>query len=194
MSLRNRKVASKCFECSDSFVSSTLPCFFRASLSRSRSTSTLSSRSSLVSRTNREPRRAQSKIWLISSPLPFFPDCRNPQTFQQGLLLISTLARLVPALVLQNVLPIFISVGANAVQRDDAYTFRVVEKVRSLRLPLSSLRIIVTRHAHWLHHLLPNQTIESIIPVMISQRREETADRLQLWNRSSSPFFHVVEG
>lgn len=42
---------------------------------------------------------------------------------------MSSLARLVPDLVLQNLLPIFISVGANAVQRDDAYTFRVVERV-----------------------------------------------------------------
>lgn len=73
-----------------------------------------------------------SSLIFLRSSLAASPtsDCRNPQTFQQGLLLVSALARLVPGQVLQNVLPIFISVGANAVQRDDAFTFNVVEKVR----------------------------------------------------------------
>lgn len=75
---------------------------------------------------NMYPAVSQRAVLITYSPT----DCRNPQTFHQGLLLISNLARIKPALVLQNVLPIFISVGANAVQRDDAYTFRVVEKVR----------------------------------------------------------------
>lgn len=114
----------------------------------------------------------------------FRADCRNPQTFQQGLLLISTLARLVPALVLQNVLPIFISVGANAVQRDDAYTFRVVEKVRRIAFSLLSFGSVADQGL-----LLTFQTIESIIPVMISQRREETSDRLAFWNGSSRRLF-----
>lgn len=59
-------------------------------------------------------------------------DTKNPQTFQQALLLISQFARLAPLVVLQNALPIFVSVGAHTSQRDDAFTFQVVEKVRLL--------------------------------------------------------------
>lgn len=61
-------------------------------------------------------------------------DTKNPQTFQQALLLISQFSRLAPLVVLQNALPIFVSVGAHTSQRDDAFTFQVVEKVRFLFL------------------------------------------------------------
>ncbi|CED85640.1 Uncharacterized conserved protein [Phaffia rhodozyma] len=81
-------------------------------------------------------------------------DSKNPQTFQQGLVLVSNFARFSPAVVLQNALPIFISVGAHTLQRDDDHTFLVVEK-----------------------------TIESILPVMVDQFKSQTSNRSALWNQ-----------
>lgn len=53
----------------------------------------------------------------------------NPRTAQRALLVASELARLIPDAVLHNVMPIFTFMGASDFQRDDAYTFGVVEKV-----------------------------------------------------------------
>jgi U3 small nucleolar RNA-associated protein 10 len=53
----------------------------------------------------------------------------NPQTFHQALLLMATLAKLAPDSVLHNVMPVFTFMGANVFQRDDSYSFRVVQKV-----------------------------------------------------------------
>ena len=53
----------------------------------------------------------------------------NPQTFNQALLLVATLARLTPETVLRNVMPVFTFMGSNVFHRDDAYSFRVVQKV-----------------------------------------------------------------
>lgn len=55
----------------------------------------------------------------------------NPQTYQQALLLLAQLGPLVPDQLVHNVMPIFTFMGANVLQRDDAYSLRVVEKVRT---------------------------------------------------------------
>jgi len=44
----------------------------------------------------------------------------------------SELARLIPDAVLHNIMPIFTFMGASDFQRDDAYSFGVVEKVSLL--------------------------------------------------------------
>ena len=53
----------------------------------------------------------------------------NPQTFNQALLLIASLAKLVPEAVLQTVMPVFTFMGSNVLHRDDSYSFNVVRKV-----------------------------------------------------------------
>jgi hypothetical protein len=54
----------------------------------------------------------------------------NPQTFNQGLLLLSRLAHLAPESVLHNVMPIFTFMGSNVFHRDDEYSFNVIRQVR----------------------------------------------------------------
>jgi U3 small nucleolar RNA-associated protein 10 len=54
----------------------------------------------------------------------------NPQTFHQVLLLIAHLAPLAPDAALHHVMPVFTFMGAHVLHRDDAYSFRVVQKVR----------------------------------------------------------------
>ncbi|KZT03292.1 uncharacterized protein LAESUDRAFT_744673 [Laetiporus sulphureus 93-53] len=75
----------------------------------------------------------------------------NLQTFHQALLLIAGLARLAPEAVLHNITPVFTLMGTNVFHRDDAYSFRVVQK-----------------------------TIESIVPVMISSLKAAHSDHLDL--------------
>ncbi|EST04888.1 BP28, C-terminal domain protein [Kalmanozyma brasiliensis GHG001] len=53
----------------------------------------------------------------------------NPQTFQHALLLLSKIAIIAPEAVLHNVMPIFTFVGSTVLQRDDAFSFSVVERV-----------------------------------------------------------------
>lgn len=61
-----------------------------------------------------------SRLWKAST---------NPRTSQRALLVTSELARLIPDAVLHNIMPIFTFMGANDFQRDDAYSFGIVEKV-----------------------------------------------------------------
>ncbi|KAI0295094.1 armadillo-type protein [Multifurca ochricompacta] len=72
----------------------------------------------------------------------------NPQTFHQALLLIASLARVVPKSVLHNIMPIFTFMGSDVFHRDDNHSFRVVQK-----------------------------TIDSIIPLMVSSLKEKYASR-----------------
>lgn len=82
----------------------------------------------------------------------------NPRTSQRALLVAAELARLIPDAVLHNVMPIFTFMGSADLQRDDAYTFGVVEK-----------------------------TVKSIVPVLISSLRETAASTgLDLWNAASA--------
>lgn len=59
----------------------------------------------------------------------------NPQTFQHALLLLSKIASIAPDAVLHNVMPIFTFVGSTVLQRDDAFSFSVVEKVLKSIIP-----------------------------------------------------------
>ena len=59
----------------------------------------------------------------------------NPQTFQHALLLLSKIANIAPEAVLHNVMPIFTFVGSTVLQRDDAFSFSVVEKVLQSIVP-----------------------------------------------------------
>ncbi|ORX37624.1 hypothetical protein BD324DRAFT_650190 [Kockovaella imperatae] len=79
----------------------------------------------------------------------------NPRTSQRSLLVISELARFIPESVLHNVMPIFTFMGASDFQRDDAYSFSVVEK-----------------------------TISKIIPVLISSLKTKDLDRLELYKEA----------
>ncbi|KAF7326662.1 U3 small nucleolar RNA-associated protein 10 [Mycena venus] len=76
----------------------------------------------------------------------------NPQTFNQALLLMATLARLAPDSVLHNVMPVFTFMGSNVFHRDDSYSFKVVQK-----------------------------TIDSIVPVMVSSLKNAHTARLDLY-------------
>ncbi|KAJ6463475.1 hypothetical protein C8R45DRAFT_840925 [Mycena sanguinolenta] len=76
----------------------------------------------------------------------------NPQTFNQALLLMATLARLAPDSVLHNVMPIFTFMGSNVFHRDDSYSFKVVQK-----------------------------TVDSIVPVMVSSLKSAHSVRLDLY-------------
>ncbi|KAF7373573.1 U3 small nucleolar RNA-associated protein 10 [Mycena sanguinolenta] len=76
----------------------------------------------------------------------------NPQTFNQALLLMATLARLAPDSVLHNVMPIFTFMGSNVFHRDDSYSFKVVQK-----------------------------TVNSIVPVMVSSLKSAHSARLDLY-------------
>ncbi|TIA89581.1 hypothetical protein E3P99_02017 [Wallemia hederae] len=83
---------------------------------------------------------------------------KNPQTFQQALLLISTLAKLAPDNVLHNVMPIFTFMGANILQRDDSFSFNVVQK-----------------------------TIEGVVPVVVDSMKSQAKDQESLM-KASKPF------
>ncbi|KAK7688534.1 hypothetical protein QCA50_008072 [Cerrena zonata] len=72
----------------------------------------------------------------------------NPQTFNQALLLMASLARLAPEAVLLNIMPIFTFMGSNVFHRDDSYSFRVVQKTIDSIVPvmISSLKISNSQH------------------------------------------------
>ncbi|KAK7055439.1 U3 small nucleolar RNA-associated protein 10 [Favolaschia claudopus] len=76
----------------------------------------------------------------------------NPQTFNQALLLMATLARLAPDSVLHNVMPVFTFMGSNVFHRDDSYSFKVVQK-----------------------------TIDCIVPVMVSSLKKTHSTRSDLY-------------
>lgn len=69
----------------------------------------------------------------------------NPRTSQRALLVASELARLIPDAVLHNIMPIFTFMSVSDLQRDDAYSFGVVEKVRKTSMFLSALLIDLDR-------------------------------------------------
>ncbi|KAF7977911.1 hypothetical protein HWV62_2480 [Athelia sp. TMB] len=85
----------------------------------------------------------------------------NTQTFHQALLLMADLARLTPESVLHNIMPVFTFMGSNVFHRDDTYSFRVVQ-----------------------------QTVNSIVPVMVSSLKSKHVDRLELCI-ASRDFLHI---
>lgn len=76
----------------------------------------------------------------------------NPQTFNEALLLMASLARFAPESVLHNVMPIFTFMGSNVFHRDDSYSFKVVQN-----------------------------TINSIVPVMVSSLQAKYSKGLELY-------------
>ncbi|KAM0756059.1 hypothetical protein T439DRAFT_308506 [Meredithblackwellia eburnea MCA 4105] len=80
--------------------------------------------------------------------LDFMRSSTNPQTAQQSLLLLAKLGPLVPDQLVHNVMPIFTFMGANVLQRDDAYSLRVVE-----------------------------QTLESIVPSLVKSLKKSARSR-----------------
>ena len=72
----------------------------------------------------------------------------NPQTSHQALLLLAQLGPLVPDQLVHNVMPIFTFMGANVLQRDDAYSLRVVDR-----------------------------TLESIVPALVKSVKRSTTTR-----------------
>lgn len=91
----------------------------------------------------------------------------NPRTSQRALLVASELARLIPEAVLHNAMPIFTFMGASELQRDDAYSFGVVEKVS---------------HDTMARMAKPDpQTVERIVPVMTRSLRAKAKSKLALY-------------
>lgn len=95
----------------------------------------------------------RSRVTLVASQSPLItslppPASNNPQTYHQALLLLAQLGPLVPEQLVHNVMPIFTFMGANVLQRDDAYSLRVVEK-----------------------------TLESIVPALVKSTKRSSADR-----------------
>lgn len=72
--------------------------------------------------------RADMVVNVIKTPC-------NPQTFQQALLLLSTMGDVIPEVVLHNAMPVFTFVGSTMLQRDDDYSFVVIEKTLQSVLP-----------------------------------------------------------
>jgi U3 small nucleolar RNA-associated protein 10 len=58
----------------------------------------------------------------------------NPQTFHQVLLLIAHMAPFARESVMHHIMPIFTFMGLNVFHRDDAYSFRVVQKVGAFQI------------------------------------------------------------
>ena len=72
-------------------------------------------------------------------PLPCQPLCTpacfvcradsvSPQTRSSALVLLSTMAALLPERVLTHLMPVFQFMGATALAREDSYTFFIVQK------------------------------------------------------------------
>lgn len=53
---------------------------------------------------------------------------------------MASLARIAPDAVLHNVMPIFTFMGSNVFHRDDTYSFRVVQKVRTPELNVAACK------------------------------------------------------
>ncbi|ORX53545.1 hypothetical protein DM01DRAFT_1322487 [Hesseltinella vesiculosa] len=75
----------------------------------------------------------------------------NPQTHNQALLLMATIASVFPERVLHNIMPVFTFMGANVMRLDDNYSFQVIQ-----------------------------QTLEKVIPPLVAVRRLETTDATAL--------------
>ncbi|KAE8226414.1 hypothetical protein CF319_g1002 [Tilletia indica] len=76
---------------------------------------------------------------------------QNPQTFQQALVLLNRIATINQDLVLHNVMPIFTFVGSSMLQRDDSYSFEIVQQTLQSIIPayVQSLRSINQNGSHF---------------------------------------------
>ncbi|KAI8846073.1 hypothetical protein BC829DRAFT_419419 [Chytridium lagenaria] len=59
----------------------------------------------------------------------------NPQTHNAALLLLASLAKLLPDSVLVNTIPVFTFMGANVMRRDDNYSFFVIQQTLEVIVP-----------------------------------------------------------
>ncbi|KAI8974658.1 hypothetical protein BDB01DRAFT_853710 [Pilobolus umbonatus] len=59
----------------------------------------------------------------------------NPQTHNQALLLMATIASMYPECVLHNIMPVFTFMGANVLRQDDNYSFQVIQQTLEKILP-----------------------------------------------------------
>ncbi|KAL9551329.1 hypothetical protein MBANPS3_004308 [Mucor bainieri] len=59
----------------------------------------------------------------------------NPQTHNQALLLMATIASVFPETVLHNIMPVFTFMGANVLRQDDNYSFQVIQQTLEKILP-----------------------------------------------------------
>ncbi|GAA6060808.1 hypothetical protein JCM10212_000581 [Sporobolomyces blumeae] len=85
---------------------------------------------------NVEPSSGVSGDSVRMAPvLDFMRSSVNPQTYHQSLLLLAQLGPLVPDQLVQNIMPIFTFMGANVLQRDDAYSLRVVDQTLEKIVP-----------------------------------------------------------
>jgi U3 small nucleolar RNA-associated protein 10 len=109
----------------------------------------------------------------------------NPRTSQRALLVASELARLIPEGVLHNVMPIFTFMGASDFQRDDAYSFGVVEKVSTPTPTISAVAHAGDRGETGETLISVTQTVERIVPVMTRSLKDKSADELGLYKESA---------
>ncbi|KAI9255682.1 hypothetical protein BDA99DRAFT_562196 [Phascolomyces articulosus] len=72
----------------------------------------------------------------------------NPQTHNQALLLMATIASIYPEIVLHNIMTVFTFMGANVLRQDDNYSFQVI-----------------------------HQTLEKIIPPLVESSRRENENQ-----------------
>ncbi|SCV73190.1 BQ2448_7115 [Microbotryum intermedium] len=108
----------------------------------------LSNLSALLSRVDPNANLIVADSIRMSPVLDLMRTSTNPQTYHQALLLFAQLAPLVPDQIVHHVMPIFTFVGANVIQRDDAYSLRVVD-----------------------------QTLESIIPALVKSTKRKSGNR-----------------
>jgi hypothetical protein len=69
----------------------------------------------------------------------------------------SELARLIPDAVLHNIMPIFTFMSASDLQRDDAYSFGVVEKVCYLKTSRGSTDLVDRFEDRACHDQIPSR-------------------------------------
>ncbi|KAJ3276229.1 HEAT repeat-containing protein 1 [Terramyces sp. JEL0728] len=59
----------------------------------------------------------------------------NPQTHNAALLLLAAIGKILPDIVLVNIMPVFTFMGANILRQDDNYSFHVVQQTLETILP-----------------------------------------------------------
>ena len=102
--------------------------------------------------------RGLSSLNIRGSQCSALAVSRNPQTFNQALLLISNMARLAPDSVLFNVMPVFTFMGSNIFHRDDSHSFKIVQQVcvdtyTSILTLISPFRRLTVLSQLWHRHL-----------------------------------------
>ncbi|PWN45726.1 hypothetical protein IE81DRAFT_363957 [Ceraceosorus guamensis] len=123
----------------------------------------------------------------------------NPQTFNQALLLLTKVVALAPEAVIHNAMPIFTFVGVSVLQRDDALSFSVVERVlRSILPPLvKSLRPAGTAdktdaHLQLLQHARPFICIFTDAATHVPRHRRDVLFQLLVEVLGADEFLSAV--